>query len=574
MYSSLLVGQLACTEKFGEGVKAFHSDTCVFFLLKKVDCLHDPSTTNPEKKNHRLQLPTDTPCAFGVSGTKWAMTTCHRFGVWLSSVIVLMYGCHRSLLWNLNGKKQMGISSHSHVAHFALKRLGASTEFHLIIHHILDLWPFPLSRSILHEEANHQHLNGQVATLQQSLSFQHHVGQGLQMRLCREANKLLNAVISTSATPDAVHERGSIQISKNVICNFLKKPIKGTCRVCLYLVIERSQGGVMWFLRSSPPGRDDVSASIFRWPGNSTKGTKTSIYISSLESWVVDPRYTTRFVPVYSTNLDFAWNFRRFPFQKTAFCGHKTRVLRSLQFDQTTITYPAFDPTLPLTLTLKVLLDVDMGKPVFLGNPNLTSGTQLKPKIFKSSDERIKSALLGGFFWRGGGREGKGKRSGSGWRIEFVHLFFCWWACCHAFSDKQMTYNMELWNFDICNPCVISWSLWSTQKTRKKTFLIPLEYPYLGTTPHPVTVTIRMILFLVGNPYKPSVGGFNPFEKYKSKWESSSNRCENKRCLKPPTSIHIPSKEITANKSWKLMGLEDKHAFSSECWPLFDPSGL
>ena len=32
------------------------------------------------------------------------------------------------------------------------------------------------------------------------------------------------------------------------------------------------------------------------------------------------------------------------------------------------------------------------------------------------------------------------------------------------------------------------------------------------------------------------VGGFNPFEKYESKWESSPNRGENKKYLKPPPS--------------------------------------
>ena len=30
------------------------------------------------------------------------------------------------------------------------------------------------------------------------------------------------------------------------------------------------------------------------------------------------------------------------------------------------------------------------------------------------------------------------------------------------------------------------------------------------------------------------VGGFNPFEKYYSKWESSPNMGENKKYLKPP----------------------------------------
>ena len=31
-------------------------------------------------------------------------------------------------------------------------------------------------------------------------------------------------------------------------------------------------------------------------------------------------------------------------------------------------------------------------------------------------------------------------------------------------------------------------------------------------------------------------GGFNPFEKYQSNWESSPNRGESKKCLKPPPS--------------------------------------
>ena len=35
------------------------------------------------------------------------------------------------------------------------------------------------------------------------------------------------------------------------------------------------------------------------------------------------------------------------------------------------------------------------------------------------------------------------------------------------------------------------------------------------------------------------VGGFNPSEKYWSKWESPPNRGENKKYLKPPTSIMI-----------------------------------
>jgi len=41
------------------------------------------------------------------------------------------------------------------------------------------------------------------------------------------------------------------------------------------------------------------------------------------------------------------------------------------------------------------------------------------------------------------------------------------------------------------------------------------------------------------------VGGFNPFEKYESKWESSPNRDENKKYLKPPPSISFALKNYT-----------------------------
>ena len=38
------------------------------------------------------------------------------------------------------------------------------------------------------------------------------------------------------------------------------------------------------------------------------------------------------------------------------------------------------------------------------------------------------------------------------------------------------------------------------------------------------------------------VGGFNPFEKYSSKWESSPNRDDNKIYLKPLPSVSYVSK--------------------------------
>ena len=44
----------------------------------------------------------------------------------------------------------------------------------------------------------------------------------------------------------------------------------------------------------------------------------------------------------------------------------------------------------------------------------------------------------------------------------------------------------------------------------------------------------------VVHAYHILLGGFNPSEKYQSKWESSPNRGENKKYLKPPPRYHIP----------------------------------
>ncbi len=41
------------------------------------------------------------------------------------------------------------------------------------------------------------------------------------------------------------------------------------------------------------------------------------------------------------------------------------------------------------------------------------------------------------------------------------------------------------------------------------------------------------------------VGGFNPFEKYESKWEFSPDRDENKKYLKPPPSESIAQPEAS-----------------------------
>ena len=47
------------------------------------------------------------------------------------------------------------------------------------------------------------------------------------------------------------------------------------------------------------------------------------------------------------------------------------------------------------------------------------------------------------------------------------------------------------------------------------------------------TLDVLPVMFEIRNNL---VGGFNPSQKYYSKWESSPNRGENKKCLKPPPS--------------------------------------
>ena len=60
------------------------------------------------------------------------------------------------------------------------------------------------------------------------------------------------------------------------------------------------------------------------------------------------------------------------------------------------------------------------------------------------------------------------------------------------------------------------------------------------------------------------VGGFNPLEKYWSKWESSPNRGENKKYVKPPAScsfvyVKIIQKEViswnNSAKRWPFLGM-------------------
>ena len=52
---------------------------------------------------------------------------------------------------------------------------------------------------------------------------------------------------------------------------------------------------------------------------------------------------------------------------------------------------------------------------------------------------------------------------------------------------------------------------------------------------------ILQVTVINGGMYRELIllGGFNPFEKYWSKWESAPNRAENKIYLKPPPRISI-----------------------------------
>ena len=75
------------------------------------------------------------------------------------------------------------------------------------------------------------------------------------------------------------------------------------------------------------------------------------------------------------------------------------------------------------------------------------------------------------------------------------------------------------------------------------------------------------------------VGGFNPFEKYESKWESSPNRYKNKKSLKPPTSFFSPAPLLppSADGQKKLPTIPSFDRFlhlELSMWHLFQPISL
>ena len=72
-------------------------------------------------------------------------------------------------------------------------------------------------------------------------------------------------------------------------------------------------------------------------------------------------------------------------------------------------------------------------------------------------------------------------------------------------------------------------SRWGCWNTRKVSFL--QYFPLDEKMPrHPTSISLEKTILQV-------VGGCNPFEKYESKWESSPNRDEHKKYLKPSPRI-------------------------------------
>ena len=88
---------------------------------------------------------------------------------------------------------------------------------------------------------------------------------------------------------------------------------------------------------------------------------------------------------------------------------------------------------------------------------------------------------------------------------------------------------------------------------------------FVGTTPHPVTVTTRIITFLIGNPYKPSfvtVTGWGVDRKYlvvssASKILQTHSRyrcCEHSRKNAEPQEVMGPSKPSHKGITARLQG--------------------
>ena len=127
------------------------------------------------------------------------------------------------------------------------------------------------------------------------------------------------------------------------------------------------------------------------------------------------------------------------------------------------------------------------------------------------------------------------------------HVSGCQWNFheCWGLNFNQIILNTVEIEIKWRSP---SWSSWKKKlnKTRNQGVLWRQTSSFQpgrinGNCLNPDTSLRDWHIYLHEIPSKIShllVGGFNPIEKYSSNWESSPNRDEHKKCLKPPPSLY------------------------------------
>ena len=81
----------------------------------------------------------------------------------------------------------------------------------------------------------------------------------------------------------------------------------------------------------------------------------------------------------------------------------------------------------------------------------------------------------------------------------WFQIFFVFTPIWGRWSNLTFIFFTRVVHPPISTPCVIQIHFWGS-----KCFDLKLLKESFRSTPHPVTVTTRIITFLVGNPYKPS----------------------------------------------------------------------
>ena len=145
------------------------------------------------------------------------------------------------------------------------------------------------------------------------------------------------------------------------------------------------------------------------------------------------------------------------------------------------------------------------------------------------------------------------------------------YSCFNPFDAKIPTTNIKPTGIIHCRPkhgrtkTTLPFDLWLSNYVVKE---IQIKYQisniqcqkdtvFLGASDTTLSLTLYVLVLdtlppnLAKNGYQTRlVGGFNPFEKYQSKWESSPNRGDNKKYLKPPP--RRPFRLETHRIRWKL----------------------